>query len=82
LLSWAQDVLGKAAEIPERPQKKGSVPAGSGGVNHALIGIECDKNPLREQGKLRAGFEYSLVLGQLGCQNSGWVTGYHERRCY
>jgi hypothetical protein len=46
LLSWVQDILGKAAKIPEQPQKVHSVPAGSGCVDHALTGIECDKNPL------------------------------------
>ena len=53
LLSWAQNVLGKASEIAERPQEIDSVPAGGGSVDDALIGIECDENPLREQAKLR-----------------------------
>lgn len=46
LLSWTKDVLGKAAEIPEGPYEKESVPAHRGSVDHALIGIECDDNPL------------------------------------
>ena len=71
LLSSAQDVLGKAAEIPERPQKIDSVPAGGGGVNHALISIKCDKNPLREQSILPGRSECSLFSRQFGCQIGG-----------
>jgi hypothetical protein len=81
LLPGAQDALRQAAEIPESPQKMNSVPAGSGGVDHALTGIECDENPLREQEKLRGGSECSRFSTQFGCQTRGEVTGYHERRC-
>ena len=68
LLSRVQNVLGKAAKIAESPQEIDPVPAGSGGVDHALTVIECDENPLRKQGKLRRGLECSLFSTQFGCQ--------------
>ena len=80
LLSWAQNVLGKAAEIAEHPQKIDPVPAGGGDVFHPLIGLECDENSLWEQGKLRGDVNASC-LSAVRLPDTARVTGYHERCC-
>src|SRR5882724_3982093 len=77
---WAQNVLGKAAEIAEHPQKINPVPTGGGDVFHPLIGLECDENSLWEQGKLRGDVNASC-LSAVRLPDTARATGYHERCC-
>ena len=60
-LPGAQNILRKAAEIAEHPQKIKTVPARGGDIFHALIGLECDENSLWEQGKLRGDVNASCL---------------------